>query len=77
VVLQEAVDRYPAYGFSKLFRVLRRWEHPWNHKRVYPVYCLLKLDKRRRSKKRPAEPAPATSGCTGSGKPVLIDGLHE
>jgi putative transposase len=33
--LQEAVERYPAYGFSKLFKILRRWGHPWNHKRVY------------------------------------------
>jgi putative transposase len=25
------VERYPAYGFSKLFKILRRWGHPWNH----------------------------------------------
>ena len=50
--LQEAVERYPAYGFSKLFKVLRRWGHPWNHKRVYRVYCELNLNKRRRGKKR-------------------------
>ena len=50
--VQEAVDRYPAYGFSKLFKVLRRWGHPWNHKRVYRIYCELKLNKRRRGKKR-------------------------
>ena len=23
--LQEAVERYPAYGFSKLFKILKRW----------------------------------------------------
>ena len=50
--LQEAVERYPAYGFGKLFKILRRWGHPWNHKRVYRVYCDLKLNKRRRGKKR-------------------------
>lgn len=50
--LQEAVERYPAYGFSKLFKALRRWGHPWNHKRVYRLYCELKLNKRRRGKKR-------------------------
>lgn len=50
--LQEAVERYPAYGFSKLFKVLRRWGHPWNHKRVHRIYCELKLNKRRRGKKR-------------------------
>ena len=50
--LQAAVERYPAYGFSKLFKILRRWGHPWNHKRVYRLYCLLNLNKRRRGKKR-------------------------
>ena len=50
--LQAAVERYPAYGFSKLFKILRRWGHGWNHKRVYRLYCELKLNKRRRGKKR-------------------------
>jgi len=50
--LQRAVERYPAYGFSKLFKILRRWGHAWNHKRVHRVYCLLNLNKRRRGKKR-------------------------
>ena len=50
--LQEAVERYPAYGFSKQFKILRRWGHPWNHKRVYRIYCALGLNKRRRGKKR-------------------------
>lgn len=50
--LQEAVERYPAYGFSKLFKILRRWGHTWNHKRVYRLYCELNLNKRRRGKKR-------------------------
>ncbi len=50
--LQAAVERYPAYGFSKLFKVLRRQGCRWNHKRVYRVYCLLNLNKRRRGKRR-------------------------
>ncbi|MCW8194509.1 IS3 family transposase [Proteobacteria bacterium 005FR1] len=50
--LQEAVERYPAYGFDKLFKVLRRWGHPRNHKRIYRLYCELNLNKRRRGKKR-------------------------
>ena len=50
--LQAAVERYPAYGFSKLFKVLRRQGCTWNHKRVYRVYCLLNLNKRRRGKRR-------------------------
>ena len=48
--LQEAVERYPAYG--KLFKILQRLGHHWNHKRVYRIYCELNLNKRRRGKKR-------------------------
>lgn len=50
--LQEAVERYPAYGFGKLFKILCRWGCRWNHKRVYRLYCELNLNKRRRGKKR-------------------------
>jgi len=50
--LQAAAERYPAYGFSKLFKILRRQGHPWNHKRIYRVYCSLKLNLRRKGKKR-------------------------
>lgn len=50
--LQQAVDKYPAYGFSKVFKFLRRWGHRWHHKRVHRIYCRLNLNKRRRGKKR-------------------------
>ncbi|GAA6151365.1 hypothetical protein NBRC116587_07840 [Pseudoteredinibacter isoporae] len=48
---QEVVERYPAYGFDKLLKILRRWGHAWNHKRVRRLYCELNLNKRRRGKK--------------------------
>lgn len=50
--IQDMVERYPAYGFSKVLTKLRRAGHPWNHKRVYRVYCALKLNLRRKGKKR-------------------------
>ncbi|MCP0913331.1 MULTISPECIES: IS3 family transposase [Legionella] len=52
LALQVTSERYPAYGFSKLLKVLRRQGHSWNHKRVHRVYCELKLNIRRKGKKR-------------------------
>ena len=50
--LESAVDRYPRYGFGKLFLILRRAGYTWNHKRVYRIYCELTLNIRRKGKKR-------------------------
>lgn len=50
--LLSAVERYPRYGFKKLFHILRRDGHAWNHKRLHRVYCALKLNMRRKGKQR-------------------------
>ena len=50
--LQELAFKHPSYGFRKLFAYLRRSGKPWNHKKVYRAYKLLKLNKKRRGKRR-------------------------
>ncbi|ASN83978.1 IS3 family transposase [Pectobacterium versatile] len=50
--LTDMAERYPRYGFKKLFQKLRRQGHAWNHKRVHRIYCLLKLNFRRKGKQR-------------------------
>lgn len=50
--LQALAHRYPAYGFRKLFALLRRSGKQWNHKKIYRLYRLLKLNKRRKGKPR-------------------------
>jgi putative transposase len=45
-------EEFPRGGFGKLFSLVRRQQPTWNHKRVYRVYCALKLNLRRKGKKR-------------------------
>lgn len=51
-VLNELVDAHPGWGFWKCYRWMRRHGHGWNHKRVWRVYCAMRLNLKRRAKKR-------------------------
>lgn len=69
-VLLKLAHELPDFGFSKLFDRIRRRGYGWNHKRVYRVYRMLKLNKRRRGKKRlptrhpaPLAVSPVVNGC--------------
>ncbi len=50
--LQKLVYKHPSIDFWQCFFRLRRKGHCWNHKRVYRIYTALKLNIRRRRKKR-------------------------
>lgn len=52
MALQKLGEQHPTYGFRKLFAYLRRSGHSWNHKKVYRVYRQLKMNKRRKGKRR-------------------------
>ena len=58
--LQELVEKHHRWGFWMCHQRFRNQGRRWNHKRVWRVYCLLKLNRRRRAKQRiPArEPMP-------------------
>ena len=65
-LLLELAHGRPEQGFPKLFKRLWRLGYGWNHKRVYRVYCELKLNKRRKGKRRLPNrtPAPLTVSQT-------------
>lgn len=50
--LNEIVAKRPRWGFWKCFNRLRKDGHQWNHKMVHRVYCQMRLNMKRRTKKR-------------------------
>ena len=50
--LRLLAESKPRWGFGKMFNWLRRKGYPWNHKRVYRIYCELELNIKIKPKKR-------------------------
>jgi len=50
--LLRVVEEHPRWGFWKCYDRLRLLSHRWNHKRVYRVYCELRLNMPRRVKRK-------------------------
>lgn len=56
--LNGLVEEFPRSGFWKYAGVLSNRDYPWNHKRIYRVYCALGLNLPRRRKRRLPERHP-------------------
>ncbi|MGX5173286.1 IS3 family transposase [Aliikangiella sp. IMCC44653] len=58
--LNQLVEKHQRWGFPKCYKRLRAKGYRWNHKRVYRIYTAMKLNLRRKNKKRlpPRQPEP-------------------
>jgi putative transposase len=50
--INEVVEKRPRWGFWKCFERLRADGRCWNHKRVYRVYCTMRLNIKRKARRR-------------------------
>lgn len=50
-LLRQLAAEYPRWGFDKMMGKIKR-QYPWNHKRVYRIYCELGLNIRIKPRKR-------------------------
>ena len=50
--LNQLVEKHQRWGFPKCFKRLKAMGYGWNHKRVYRVYTELRLNMRRKTKRR-------------------------
>lgn len=72
------VDKHPAIGFWQCYHRLRAMGHCWNHKRVYRVYTGLRLNIRRRAKRRlPARVKQQLFQPDGPNQVWSLDYMHD
>ena len=50
--INEVLEKRPRWGFWKCFDRLHQDGRGWNHKRVYRVYCAMKLNLQRKVRRR-------------------------
>lgn len=76
--LNEVVVRRSRWGFWKCFDRLRLEGYGWNHKRVHRVYCAMKLNLPRRTKKRlPKRIVCALSAPSAHNRIWAMDFMHD
>jgi putative transposase len=76
--LQQHVAKHYTHGFPKTFAYLRKAGFCWNHKRVHRVYKELKLNLRRKGKRRlPARVKQPLHQPTAINQSWSIDFMHD
>ena len=50
--LARLIEEHPSRGFWKCYQRLRLEGFGWNHRRIYRVYCTMKLNLHRKAKQR-------------------------
>ena len=51
-MLLQLAQKHLRWGFKKMYAVIKRNGYTWNHKRVRRIYCELRLNLRKKPKKR-------------------------
>ncbi len=68
---------HKTWSFGFCFLHLRNVKgHPWNHKRIYRIYCALELNLRIKPRKRRTAGRAGRSGRAREAECDLVDGLH-